>query len=317
MATIETALGPIPDSQLGFTLSHEHVLSGAARGFDLKAYPWMFDWEASRRVAIEALIAAKAAGIDSFIDLTTPVQGRDVAFMADVARATGFNVVCGTGLYLDVPTSFALREIDENADIYVHEIEVGIDDTNVKAGVIKVATDENRLTPEHERTMRAAARASNRTGCPISTHHWAVGEQGREQIRIFKEEGMQMDRVCIGHAADSTNLDYLEWLLNQGVYVSMDRYRESPGRVTWQERNARVKALVERGWASRLMLGHDGHATFPFRKDRVPEGGFQNDESLLFLSRTAIPALIADGVSQDAIDLMMRESPRRFLTGEA
>jgi phosphotriesterase-related protein len=64
------------------------------------------------------------------------------------------------------------------------------------------------------------------------------------------------------------------------------------------------------------MLGHDGHASFPFRKDQEPAGGFKTDESLLFLSRTAIPALIADGVSQDAVDLMMRESPRRFLTGE-
>ena len=316
MATIETALGPIPDSQLGFTLSHEHVLSGAARGFDLKAYPWMFDWEAARRVAIQSLLEAKAAGIDSFIDLTTPVQGRDTAFMVDVARATGFNIVCGTGLYLQIPTSFALREIDESADIFVREIEVGIDDTGVKAGAIKVATDENRLTPDHDRVLRAAARASNRTGCPISTHHWAAGEQGREQVRIFQEEGMQMDRVCIGHTADSTSLEYIEWLLNQGVYISMDRYREAPGRVSWQNRNALVKALVERGWASKMMLGHDGHASFPFRKDQEPEGGFKPDDSLLFVSRTAIPALIADGVSQDSIDLMMRESPRRFLTGE-
>lgn len=315
MATIETALGPIPDSQLGFTLSHEHVLT--SQGMDLKFYPWRFDWESIRRVAIQSFIDAKAAGIDSIIDLTTPDLSRDMAFFVDVARATGFNIVCATGIWRDVPRSFALREIDESADIFVREIEVGIDGTGVKAGVIKVANDENELTPGHERVLRAAARASNRTGCPISTHHWALGEQGREQIRIFKEEGMQMDRVCIGHTADTTNVDYIEWLLNQGVYVSMDRYPGRQGRVQWEQRNECVQTLVDRGWASRLMLGHDGHATLPFRKGQAPEGGYQSDDSMLFLSRTAIPALLGSGTSQESVDLMTRESPRRFLTGEA
>ena len=315
MATIETALGPIPDSQLGFTLSHEHVLT--SQGLDLKFYPWMFDWDSIRRVAIQSFVDAKAAGIDSIIDLTTPDLARDTPLFVEIARATGFNIVCATGIWRDVPRSFANRDIDESADIFVREIEVGIEDTGVKAGVIKVANDENELTPGHERVLRAAARASNRTGCPISTHHWALGEQGREQIRIFKEEGMQMDRVCIGHTADTTNVEYIEWLLNQGVYVSMDRYPGRAPRVQWEQRNECVKALVDKGWASKLMLGHDGHATLPFRKGREPEGGFKSDDSMLFVSRTAIPALLAGGMSQQAIDLMTRESPRAFLTGEA
>jgi predicted metal-dependent phosphotriesterase family hydrolase len=34
------------------------------------------------------------------------------------------------------------------------------------------------------------------------------------------------------------------------------------------------------------------------------------------VSNVAIPALMAQGVDQDTIDLMMREVPRRFLAGE-
>ena len=313
--TVETALGPIPASQLGFTLSHEHVYT--SQGEDTKHYPWMFDWESTRRVAIESLIEAKATGIDTIIDLTTPDLARDIAFFVDVAREAQFNVVCATGIWRDVPRSFAVRDIDESADIFVREIEVGIEDSGVKAGVIKVANDENELTPAHERILRAAARASNRTGCPISTHHWAVGEQGREQIRIFKEEGMQMDRVCIGHTADTTDVAYIEWLLNQGVFVSMDRYPGREGRPQWEQRNESVRALVAKGWAHKLMLGHDGHAAFPYRAGTAPTGGHQPDGSLLFVSRTAIPALLASGVTQEQIDLMMRTSPRAFLTGEA
>jgi phosphotriesterase-related protein len=314
MAIIQTARGPIPASELGFTISHEHVLT--SQGQDWKHYPWMFDYEATRRVAVQSLLEAKAAGVNAFIDLTTPDLGRDIEFFKAVAIEAAYHIVCATGIWRDVPRSFAVRDIDQSADIFVREIEVGIEDSGVKAGVIKVANDENELTPAHVNVLRAAARASNRTGCPISTHHWAVGEQGREQIRIFKEEGVQMDRVCIGHTADSTDIEYIDWLFQQGVYVSMDRYTPNSRNVMWQQRNESVKELIKRGWASKMMLGHDGHATFPFKKVGE-ERAVKPDDSLVFVKTVALPALLADGVSQDTIDTMMVDVPRRFLTGEA
>lgn len=315
MATVETALGPVEGSALGFTLSHEHVVTSA--GEDAHHYPWLFDWERTRERAVASLREAKAEGVDTIIDLTTPDLCRDVRFIADVAEASGMQIVVATGIWRDVPRSFALRDIDESADVFVREIEMGIDDTTIKAGAIKVANDEGELTPAHERVLRAAARAAKRTGCPISTHHWAQGEQGREQVRIFQEEGVPMHLVCVGHSADTTNVDYLEWLLEQGVYVSMDRYPGRAPRPGWQERNVATKALVDRGWAPRLMLGHDASATrmVPAGMSEPPADGY-NPDGMLFLTRTGIPALLADGVSQDAIDMMMREVPRRFLTGE-
>ena len=36
----------------------------------------------------------------------------------------------------------------------------------------------------------------------------------------------------------------------------------------------------------------------------------------LFVSTVAIPALRADGVADDVIDTMLRDVPRRFLSGE-
>lgn len=314
MAIIQTARGPIPASELGFTISHEHVLT--SQGQDWQHYPWMFDREATRRVAVQSLLEAKAAGVNAFIDLTTPDLGRDIEFFKAVAIEAAYHIVCATGIWRDVPRSFAVRDIDQSADIFVREIEVGIEDSGVKAGVIKVANDENELTPAHVNVLRAAARASNRTGCPISTHHWALGEQGREQIRIFKEEGVQMDRVCIGHTADSTDIEYIDWLFQQGVYVSMDRYTPNSRNVMWQQRNESVKELIKRGWANKMMLGHDGHATFPFKKVGE-ERAVKPDDSLVFVKNVALPALLADGVSQDTIDTMMVDVPRRFLTGEA
>lgn len=308
---IETASGPIAPEALGFTLSHEHVL--VSMGADNFHYPWLYDRAKTRVNAVHELSEAKAGGVDAIIDLTTPDLGRDVAFVRDVAAEAGLHVVVATGIWRDVPRSFWARDPERIADIFCREIEVGIGDTGIKAGVIKVANDAEGVRPEAEGVLRGAARACKRTGCPISTHQWAPAEVGRRQVDIFREEGAPMDRICIGHSADTTDADYLESLLRDGVYLSMDRYPGAEGRPDWRQRNTTVQTLIDRGWAHRLMLGHDHapgwvsvHARGP-----APTGGTR----YLFVSETAIPALLADGVDQATIDLMMREVPRRFLAG--
>lgn len=311
MSTIETALGPIDAAQLGTVLSHEHVL--VSMGEDNHHYPWRYDWDATRANAIRELTEAKQGGIDTLIDLTTPDLGRDVEYVRDVSRASGMNVIVATGIWRDIPRSFWTRDIDEIADIFVREIEVGIGDSGIKAGCIKVANDMGGVSPEGERILRGAARALKRTGCPISTHHWAPEEVGRRQVEVFLDEGAPMDRIAIGHSADTTDVAYLEDLLKTGVYLSMDRYPGAAGRPNWEQRNATVKALIDRGWADKLMLGHDYAPMAVVRGQEAPAN--TGPTRYLFVSTVAIPALMAQGVSQEAVDLMMREVPRRFLVG--
>ncbi|MDA0271280.1 MAG: phosphotriesterase-related protein [Chloroflexi bacterium] len=309
MATVQTVLGPVESERLGTVLSHEHVLIGLERFH----YPWRFDMAATRARVIEELTEAKAGGIDTVIDLSTPDLARDVAFMADVSQASGMQIVAATGIWRDVPRYFWERDPDAIAEIFVREIEVGIDKTSIRAGAIKVASDAEGVTPEAERVLRGAARASVRTGCPISTHHAAPEQVGRRQLEVIQEEGVPLHQVCIGHSADTTDVGYLEDLLNAGVYLSMDRYPGRPPRPGWEQRNDTVRTLVERGWAHRLMLGHD-YAPAP-----VLVGGSADRERptrYLFVSTTALPALRTAGVSDAAIEMMMREVPRRFLAGE-
>ena len=313
MPTVETVLGPIDDSALGVTLSHEHVL--VAMGEDNHHFPWLFDWERTKANTVRELSEAKAGGVDTVIDLTTPDLGRDVEFVREVSRAAGVNVVAATGIWRDVPRSFWERSIDRIADIFVREIETGIGDSGIKAGVIKVANDAEGVTPPAERVLRGAARALKRTGCPISTHQWAPDKVGARQVEIFLDEGAPMDRICIGHSADTTDVAYLESLLEIGVYLSMDRYPGAEGRPDWSERNETVKALTDRGWAHRLMLGHD-YAPPPISARHHADAAAPSERTrYLFLSAVALPALRESGVDDATIDLMMREVPRRFLTG--
>ena len=114
--------------------------------------------------------------------------------------------------------------------------------------------------------------------------------------------------------APAAPCDDLVRLLEKGVFLSMDRYPGREGRPGWQQRNQTVKALIDRGYADKLMLGHDyGPRAVLAGEEPAPE----EPTRYLFLTNTAIPALREMGVSEDTIRTMTVDVPRRFLTGEA
>jgi phosphotriesterase-related protein len=304
-------MGPVDAYGLGFTLSHEHVLIGAG-GLN-ENFPFLFDYERTRERIIRELKEAKAGGIDTIIELTTIDLGRDVELYADVSRASGVNIIATTGFWLTMPLIFRDRDADFFAGIYIHEIEHGIAGTGIKPGVIKGSSDIEGVTPEAEAALRGAARAHKATGVPISTHQWAEGRVGARQVEILQDEGIDMDRVCIGHSADTTDVEYLTELLEEGVYLSMDRYPGRDERPNWQTRNATVKSLVDRGFANRIMLGHDYAPSPVFAGEETGEQ--EGPTTYLFLSRTAIPGLREAGVSESDIHAMTVEAPGRFLCG--
>ena len=90
-------------------------------------------------------------------------------------------------------------------------------------------------------------------------------------------------------------------------------------RATWQQRNEVLKALLDRGWGERLMIGHDGWAAVwlkPGQADPTANYFTYNPDGMLFISKVAIPGMREIGITQEQIDLVTREVPRRFLAGE-
>src|SRR5207253_488201 len=93
--------GPIAHEDLGLTLSHEHlfVTSAGIR----QNYPWMFNPEAELAHTVAQLAEARAAGVQTLIDVTTPDLGREPAMVRAAAQASGMQIVVATGLWLDIP----------------------------------------------------------------------------------------------------------------------------------------------------------------------------------------------------------------------
>ena len=299
---------------MGFTLSHEHVIVASA-GIQ-QIYPEFLDRQGTISEAVAALKGAYQEGLRTIIDVTTIDLGRDINMLEQVSRESGVHIICATGTWLDIPRVFWSATPDMIAPLYIREIQEGIEGTGIRAGIIKVANDRGGVTPQGEIILRAAARAQLETGVPISTHAWAPERVGEQQVRIFEEEGVDLNRVYIGHSNDTTDTDYLIGLLNKGVWIGLDRYPGGWASDTpnWEARTETAKRLIDAGFGHRIMLGHDWSVTLSITSRELQQDRRSyNPDGYSFISRKVLPKLQELGVTDETVRQLMVENPRRFL----
>ena len=316
MPSIQTIKGAVDTSALGRTLMHEHIFVLSTEIMQNYPEPWGAE-ETRVQDAIKRLKELKSAGIDTIVDLTVTGLGRYIPRIQRIAEQTDLNIVVATGLYTynDVPHYFHFRGPGTLLDgpevmtsMFVRDITEGIADTGVKAAILKCATDEPGVTPGVERVLRAVAQAHRQTGVPISTHTHAGSERGLEQQRIFKEEGVDLSRVVIGHSGDTTDVGYLERLIDNGSYIGMDRFGIDV-LLPFEDRVQIVATMCERGYAGRMVLSHDAACHNDWLDDDTllevtPRWNY------LHITNDVIPALKERGVTDEQITTMLVDNPR-------
>ena len=159
MTGVTTVLGPIAPEQLGVTLMHEHLarrhtLVQGARGDRrtvayqpvsievlglLRHDPFMcrdncelFD----EVTATEEVRRFRLAGGDTVVDPTCRGIGRDPRALQRIARATGLQIVMGTGYYLHPahPPHVRAMSLEAVAEEITRDVVDGVD--GVRAGII-------------------------------------------------------------------------------------------------------------------------------------------------------------------------------------
>jgi phosphotriesterase-related protein len=319
MTEVWTVRGPVDAGELGNVLVHEHVVV-VGEEFRQNYADW--DEQAVVDAAVAQLTELKGLGIDTILDPTVLGLGRYIPRIQKIAARTDLNIVPATGLYTynDVPFQFhytgpglMFDMPDPLVDLFVKDLTEGIADTGVRAAFLKCAIEEPGLTPGVERVMRAVGRASVRTGAPITVHTNAHTESGLVAQRVLAEEGVDLTRVVIGHAGDSTDLDHLMRLADAGSFLGMDRFGVEAVLST-EERVDTIVELVRRGYTDRITISHDAacHIDWFGAVDRAalaPRWNFRH------ISEDVLPALLAKGVPQDDVDTILRVNPRRYFEG--
>jgi phosphotriesterase-related protein len=314
---VQTVLGKVPVAALGRTLLHEHMLLGYP-GWDQDSL-YEPDHPALLKRIAGSLRQLQERDFGCIVDVTPIDMGRDPAFLRQLAEQVEIHIVAATGFYhggVGLHSYWRMKEIDELAEVLIHEIEHGVRQTGVKAGIVKVATRVDRIVPNEERALRAAARAAVAAGVNITTHT-EQGKLGHEQLDIFESEGLASGRVIVGHLDNVMDLATHTSLLDRGAFIGFDQIGYE-FRMSDAARIDGIAALVERGYAGGLILSHDrvgnwmGRLT-PFLQqfaDQVEKDGFNH------LTDVFLPKLLAAGVSEQAADQMLAGNPARYFAGQ-
>ena len=64
--------------------------------------------------------------------------------------------------------------------------------------------------------LRACSATHRATGAPITVHTASHTRAGLQALKVFRDEGVDLTKVVIGHAGDSNDLDYLGELAEAG-----------------------------------------------------------------------------------------------------
>lgn len=206
MMKLHTVKGPIDMETFPLvrTMIHEHLI------FDLTGVRNDQDSSLSVQDVTEEVADVKAAGCGLIVEVSNMGMGRDALGMLDISNRSGIDIIASTGFYKEVhyPSYVFERSSSELADLFIRDIEEGMDGTTVKAGLIaEIGSSLNEITAAEEKVFRAAVLAHQATGAPISTH-CEIGTMGSAQLKLFQQCGMDMSRVSFGH--QDLNLDFKE-----------------------------------------------------------------------------------------------------------
>lgn len=310
MAYVQTVLGRIDPAELGFTLPHEHTQTAIWHIENRWDY-----WQLTRDepVILAELERYRAAGGASLVDLTLPGIGRDPDWLVAISKASGINIVMGSGwyrtAYYPVEALIDRRSVDDLADELVREATGGVGANAVRPGIIgEIGTDKPWLSPAEERVHRAAARAAGRTGRSITTHS-VMSPVGLDQLTVLEEEGMDPARVVIGHSDSYPVLDHYLEIVRRGASLEFDFLGMSFTPIERHGEDRLIELVLEllsRGHADRLLLSQD--VCHDSQLKRYAGHGY------VYLAETFLPRLRAAGVSDDEIETMTVANPRRILT---
>ena len=315
--TVETVRGPVDPADLGVTLAHEHVFVLTPDS----QQQWSDEWDEEAKVAeaVTKLRELVEAGVRTIVDPTVDGLGRNVPRIARInEQVPELNILVATGVYTysDVPWFFAHRgpgalpDLPEPmVDLFVKDIEQGIQGTSVKAAFLKCAIDHHGLTSGVERVLRACAKAQLQTGVPLMVHTHPGSKTGLEVQKVLADEGVSPASVLLAHSGDTTDADHLQELAEAGFLLGMDRFGIDM-TLDFEGRVGIVVEMCRRGFAESMVLAQDASCYIDWVQPDLL--AFMPNWHYLHVMRDVVPALLQRGVPQEQVDAMLVATPRRF-----
>lgn len=247
--------GPIPVSQLGKSLIHEHFLVDFIGADKINFDRW------NRAEVVEKvlpyLLEAKQAGVISIFDCTPDFLGRDVTLLKMLSERSGMQIITNTGYYGAVGNKYlptwAFEETAEQvAKRWINEFRKGISGTSIKPGFIKIGVDAGPLSEPHKKLVKAAAITHLKTGLTICSHT-GPAVTALEQLEILQKMNVHPNAFVWVHAQNEPDKRYYEKAARMGAWISLDG-------IGWGDFDNYVDSIMQlknETLLDRVLISHD------------------------------------------------------------
>lgn len=340
---IQTVLGLIDPEDMGVTLPHEHLVSDGSCWYiepaeaSVKAMVrqpvsldnlWWVRYHLfqnrddllllDEQEAIDEIMRFKLAGGDSVVEMSNIGLGRDPTALARISRATGLNIIMGSGYYLDVShgPEMDAKPQEEITDEIVRDITKGVGNTGIRAGLIGEIGCSWPMTDNERKSLLASARAQQLTGANLNVHPGQGEDAAMEIVRLLDKAGADLSRTTIDHIdravrelANRIKLAetgcYLEYDLfgREGYYPTQHRVIDLPNDA---QRINEIMELIERGFLNQILISQD----IWNKIQRCAYGGW----GYAHIMRNTLPVMRVKGMTDQQIHTIMVENPRRAFT---
>jgi len=304
-----TVNGPVQPSELGLTLTHEHVLVDFIGADSIMYSNWNRDSVSLKLFPI--LMKAKEHGVKTFIECTPEYLGRDPLLLKELSQKTGIAFITNTGYYgaynRYLPESMHTIDAMILAEKWIEEFRNGIKGTGIKPGFIKIAVNQDdTLSLPDKKLITAAAFTHLATGLTIASHT-GPEKPAFAQIDILREHGVDPSAFIWVHAQSGT-IDALTDAAKLGAWISLDgvhyRHDAEPGsRYSIEWYADRITVLKDNGLLHKVLISHDSGWYDPAK----PGGGRINGYTDIF--EYLIPLLKQKGFNDNDINQLLVINP--------
>ena len=344
----QTVLGPVDGSELGITLPHEHLtvdhakanFSGepadpeervlANKPVCMEILHWLsYNHTENKdnlrmpdeKVMIEEVMLFKKAGGKTIVEMSNVGINRDPEALVRISKATGLNIIMGAGYYLNTshPSNMSTKTEEIITEEIVRDITVGVGNSDIRSGIIGEIGCIWPLHPDERKTVRAAAKAQQLTGASLNIHPGRNRKAVSELVSILEEAGSDLSRVIMSHvdcrvrshkercsiAETGCNLEYdnFGWEGPRPVTLNWDPTIDIPSDT---QRIKEIMQLIEMGYINQILISLD----ICMKRHLICYGG----KGYNHLSKYVLPLMLRQGMTQQQIDTIMIDNPKRLLT---
>jgi len=286
MNKIRTVQGDITAEEVGSSMIHEHIIfditpphKRALKTNNISMNDrWQIDYLSNENpenssqkevsIAVNELRFFSDDGGSLIVDQSVFGLDRSPNDLLEISKLSGIHIVAAAGCYTEpyLQETYLKTGIDELINHFVSEVQIGLDGTSIKAGIIGEIGCSWPLTAFEKKAIIAAACAADKTGTSLSIHPGRAPDACLQILEIIEPTGLDPDRIIFCHM-DRTHPDGtgVKQLLQLGVNVEWDFFGIEQSYY-WMgnlelpndfDRLKLINTFADEGHENQILISHD------------------------------------------------------------